>query len=60
MTLKISRYLLVYAKDFRAFGVADIRRMTAATSAVTYSWPPVHRVAVVCTGKATLLLCAEY
>ena len=26
MTLKISRYLLVYAKDFRAFGVADIRR----------------------------------
>ena len=56
MTLKISRYLLVYAKDFRAFGVADIRRMTAATSAVTYSCPAVHRVAVVCTGKATLLL----
>ena len=26
---------MVWPKDFRAFGVADIRRMTAATAAVT-------------------------
>ena len=42
MTLKISRYLLVYAKDFRAFWVADIRHMTAATAAVTLARSSVH------------------
>ena len=46
---------MVWPKDFRAFGVADIRRMTAATAAVTLA-----RVLTEWLCYFTGKLCAQY